>query len=433
MRRIKLMPAIVFCLVFLTLPFVFAQTGKIATQLPQKIAAPPSYYLQGNLAGLKAYVMTDKGQQEVPFAGSIVLRLTPVENTFKISISSLNLFAKGINTAKGNSGTIGLSIASTAEAVFNRSTGQISIPIQATLHYEMIDKLKGFRQSEKSREMDNFVPFTEIMAGVFNTRLPKDLRIQERSKVTMEAQINIEVVQQVVGLFPKMMFKLQSILELLKGPAQVLKIQPVFVGTGPGDATATGKAFNTLKNYAISNWSKCGTVRCVSLVFNEPIYVNKPAYRILDNSTEASSFMAEVSVTDAVEIFVAEKLSSSLTCAWGGGATFSSGTASAKIVTSDEQLGVPCPCPCPTYCPLGPCSCGALNNYHLAHELGHAIGLAHPGDTGLAPSTAGSVMAASGMCNDNPSTQSAKNCRNASNPLFAAGTAICISSPDIMD
>jgi hypothetical protein len=395
--------------------------------------ASPSYYLQGNLAGLKVYVMTDKGQQEVPFGGSIVLRLTPVENTFKISVSALNLFAKGIDTAKGNSGTIGLNIASTGEVVFNRSTGQVSIPIQTTLHYEMIDRLKGFRQSEKSREADNFVPFTERMAGVFNARLPKDLKIQEKSRVTMEAQISMEMVQQVVGLFPKMMVKWQSILELLKGPAQILKIQPVFIGTGPGDATATGKAFNTLKNYAISNWSKCGAVRCISFVFNDPIYVNKAAYRTLDNSTEASSFMAEVSVADAVEIFVAEKLSSSLTCAWGGGATFSSGTASAKIVTSDEQLNVPCPCPCPSYCPLGPCSCGALNNYHLAHELGHVIGLAHPGDTGLAPSTAGSIMEPSGMCNDNPAAQSAKNCRNASNPLFTAGTAICFSSPEIMD
>jgi hypothetical protein len=403
---------------------------------PQRVSAPTAnqYYLQGNIQEAKAAVNTDKGVQQVPFSGSIIFRLTPIRDTFNISLVSLNLISKGVATGKGYSGTIGLSLATAGEASFNRSTGDLSIPFQLTLHYELIDKMKGFRQSEKSREMDNFIPFTEKMSGRLKARLPKDLRIQEKAQVRFEGEMLMEISQRVIGLFPKMYIKFPySILELLKSPAQVIKIQPVFVGTGPADPSASGKAFETLKNRAIENWGKCGTVRCLKLVFLDPVYVNNAAYRVLDNETEAISFKGEVNVTDAVEIFVAESMSTSLSCAWGGGATYSSGTASAKIVTSDQQLSVPCPCPtaCASYCPLGPCSCGALNNYHLAHELGHVFNLDHPG--GWVPGTAGSVMEPSGLCNDNPSQQSAKNCRQTSNPLFTAGTALCFGTPDIMD
>lgn len=397
------------------------------------------YYLRGNVEKASGVIATDKEPVEVVFSGTIGFRVTPgLKGGFTMSLDRLNLISKGVPTARGKSGLIGLNLASPGfEVKHDVRSGQLSSAIQSTLHYELIDRVKGFRQSERAKgEMDVFIPYTEKMSGHLKGKLPENMKLAEKGTVRFIGEVQMELSASVIGSLKNITVKIPwVVIEWLKSPAEVLKIQPVFVGTGPSDPNATGKAFQTLKNRAAEAWGKCGTVRCMSLVYNEPIYINNASYRILDSATEARNFSAEVNVADAIEIFVAESMSTSLTCSWGGGATYSSGTASAKIVTSDQQLSVPCPCPtaCSGYCPLGPCSCGALNNYHLAHELGHVINLAHPGDSGLAPSTATSVMEPSGFCNDNPSTQSAKNCRNASNPLLYWGKARCLGSPDIMD
>jgi hypothetical protein len=54
----------------------------------------------------------------------------------------------------------------------------------------------------------------------------------------------------------------------------------------------------------------------------------------------------------------------------------------------------------------------------LAHELGHVLGLGHPGDTtdSLVDGCVGSVMEPSGFFADNPGVQCEDNCQNASNP-----------------
>ena len=398
-----------------------------------------SYYLRGSLEQVKGVVMTDRGPVEVAFNGTVGFKLRrTAKSGFDVSLDRLSLIAKGIPTAKGNSGLIGLSLASPGYAVkYDRKSGQVSAAFRSVLHYELIDKVKGFRQTGRAKgEMDNFVPYTEIMAGTLRGRLPANLKPAEQGTLRFDGEAAMELRSSALGAIRNLKVKFPgSILEWLKSPAELLKIQPVFVGAGAADPDATGKAYETLKNRAAEVFGKCGTVRCLKLVFNEPVYVDNDSYRVLDDSAEAINFKSEVNVDDAIEVFFAERMSTSLTCSWGGGATYSSGTASAKIVTSDQQLSVPCPCPasCATYCPLGPCTCGALNNYHLAHELGHVVNLAHPGDSGLAASTANSVMEPSGFCNDNPGTQSAKNCRNSANPLLYWGKALCFGSPDIMD
>ena len=77
-----------------------------------------------------------------------------------------------------------------------------------------------------------------------------------------------------------------------------------------------------------------------------------------------------------------------------------SGTATAKVVSTDNQL--------------------PLNQNHMAHELGHVLGLGHPGDSTdtLVDGCAGSVLEPSGFFADNPGLQCEANCDNASNPLL---------------
>ena len=208
----------------------------------------------------------------------------------------------------------------------------------------------------------------------------------------------------------------------------------MFVGSGPSDPSATGTAFNTLMNDSHDMWNRCASERCIKFIVNDPIYVNNNAYRVPDNQSEAIAFMGTVNVTDADEVFVAERMSTSLACSWGGGACFSGGTASSKIVSCDQQMAVPNPCPtaCTSFCPCGACLSGAINPYHLAHELGHALDLPHPPGSSPA-STVTSIMEPSGFCCDNPNLQSAKNCRNATNPLMFSSLSICSGSPDIND
>jgi len=122
--------------------------------------------------------------------------------------------------------------------------------------------------------------------------------------------------------------------------------------------------------------------------------------------------MDKVDVDDAVEVFVAEKMTTALYNSWGGGASFDSGTSDAKIVTCDAQLSVPNP---------NNGSLGAVNINHLAHELGHALSLKHPGVVATPPmvaATANTVMEPSGFYADNPHPQSQDNCSNADSPLI---------------
>lgn len=81
-------------------------------------------------------------------------------------------------------------------------------------------------------------------------------------------------------------------------------------------------------------------------------------------------------------------------------ATWASGTATAIVVSTDNQL--------------------PPNQNHMAHELGHVLGLDHPGNSTdtLVDGCAGSVTEPSGFFADNPGLQCEANCDNASNPLL---------------
>jgi hypothetical protein len=273
------------------------------------------------------------------------------------------------------------------------------------------------------------------MKGELIGRFREPLKIAEEGKTELEMELNYELAEEILGTIRRIHVIIIVVIDWsIFQPADVLRIQPVFVGSGASDPNVSGTAFNSLMNYAKDMWNRCGSVRCIQFVVNDPIYVSNSAYRVLDNESEAIAFLGTVNVANAVEVFVAKEMSTGLACSWGGGACFSGGTASAKVVSCDQQMSVPCPCPsaCTGYCPCGSCLCGAINPYHLAHELGHALDLPHPSGS-WSTSTVTSVMEPSGFCCDNPNLQSAKNCRNATNPLLYSSLSICSGSPDIND
>jgi hypothetical protein len=378
----------------------------------------------------KTVVFTsDAGQQEVIVSGSIGFQVTKVpRGRIKVSLIRLNLVTKGVRTKAGASGVLGLTLAKPAIATtYDPVKGNLEAVFDLILHYPLIDRKKGFR--EKRIPGDTcFVPYTEKMTATLSGSLPglvPDEKGQIPFKLALKGEVRTYVLKAVLA------FQLEWLvgLHVAFHVASVLPIQPVFIGTGPADLNATGWAFNELMQRARDMWDRCGKVHCLSFEVRAPVYLNNNNYRLVDDANEFSALSLAYSAVDAVEIFVAERLDQNLAVSYGGGGTYDSGTASARIVTCDQQLNVPCPAPCP-----GGGNCGDVNHYHLAHELGHVLNLDHPnGAYGLAASTAGSVMEGSGFCLDNPNIQSAKNCRNTSNPLLIFGLSSCSGNPDIMD
>jgi hypothetical protein len=414
------------------------------TEPPEQDGEEEYYYLVANLTEQCTVLTDEKDEIETTVSGMIGFRVvSKPQDDLTISLGWLNLVVKGVPTERGDSGLISLAlVAPEYETTYDSEMGRITTAFDSDLHYELIDQEMGYRQIEPEGENDIFVPYTEEMAGNLTGAFPKDLRAVdgESAYFTGKVELLIDYASVELGSLMRIKFPIEKSLIWRLTFCQAIRIQPVFIGTGPTDPDRTGTAFDDLMTKAHEIWDRCGTERCLKFTVLEPIYLNEPAYKVLDDDTEAADLRAEVNEDDAVEVFVVREMSTALACYWGGGASFSSGTAANKIVTCDQQLSVPCPCPvdCQDYCPCGGCgvdasTCGAVNPYHLAHELGHTLDLSHPPD---ASSTVDSIMEPSGFCCDNPDVQSAKNCRNAENPLLYwtfCTDADCSGSPDIND
>lgn len=144
----------------------------------------------------------------------------------------------------------------------------------------------------------------------------------------------------------------------------------------------------------------------------------KPGFWVVDTngnltSTEQSDLLDEVNDDDCIEVYFIDEFDP---VSWGGGgATWGSGTAGSKIITSDANAD------------------GGIDFNHLAHELGHVMGLRHPNSAATAnavPASTGTLMCPSGFLNDNPSVNSQENENNLSNPLFQFALKVISAGPD---
>jgi hypothetical protein len=174
---------------------------------------------------------------------------------------------------------------------------------------------------------------------------------------------------------------------------------PVFQFHFSGDGLAFGKPG------AIAQWAKADVV----FEWRDWMTVWNASYLTL-NSGESAGLRGEVSVDDCVEVFFVDQLSPN--SMWGGGATWGSGTAAAKIISSDQNADF------------------GIDHTHLAHELGHAMALMHPGSGTADDGSTGTLMCPSGFMNDNPQVNSQENKDKISNPLFTFAIKLVSAGPD---
>jgi hypothetical protein len=132
--------------------------------------------------------------------------------------------------------------------------------------------------------------------------------------------------------------------------------------------------------------------------------------------TEAANLRNEVEDDDCIEVFFVNSLDPD--DMWGGGATWGSGTASSQVISSDDNAR------------------GGIDFTHLGHELGHVVGLRHPGDPATLSSVAGSsgtLLCPSGYLNDNPQVNSQENEDLLSNPLLTFSIKPISAPSDCLD
>ena len=238
-----------------------------------------------------------------------------------------------------------------------------------------------------------------------------ELRPVEYGHEMLEAELSITLPPEVEELtrLPQLVLPIKIPLIWIRFTThRHLKLQPVFI-SADGTTPPTGEDLYPGLRNANELWGRC----CIHFTAKCPIYVDEQDWRVATQN-EAIAFKDSRNVSDAVEVFIVEELDP--VDLWGGGATFASGTATAKVVSTDNQL--------------------PLNQNHMAHELGHVLGLDHPGGTSptLVDGCAGSVMEPSGFFADNPGFQCEANCDNASNPLLSLEPwmwCISVDRPDV--
>lgn len=181
-------------------------------------------------------------------------------------------------------------------------------------------------------------------------------------------------------------------------PVRIARFQPSSTWPPILSVQYTGQGYPFGKPGAITEWKKADltlTWRAWQTTWNSSFWDF--------SENEHAALRATVDVDECVEIYFVDNMQPDPF--WGGGATFDSGTANAKIISTDENADF------------------GVDLTHLAHELGHAVSLCHPGSSScvarpeMNPASTGTLMCPSGFNNDNPAVNSTQNENNINNPL----------------
>jgi hypothetical protein len=357
-------------------------------------------YLISKIDNLPATLTLGKEEYRSHLLGEIVfICFLNEKRDPQILIESFNLLSPSMKSPKGETGMLSLTLAGEGpvRAKYDHKSGRLAAEFKMKLHYPLLDRELRWKYAEDHY----FVPHTEIYRANIEGEFEQPLtpRPYEHELLHLHLDLHADQKEQFLqglqlsaDLFLPAQWIRIGVLRLMR----YLPIRPVFIGRPsalPYLNRPTGASFYPLIDRANEIWRKC----CIQFnVLCPPRYVEDADYRVLTTG-ETSALRNEIDEENAIEVFVVSTWDPE--DQYGGGATWSSGTADSKVITADNQL--------------------PLNENHLAHELGHVLGLGHPGaDDDLVDGCVGSIMEPSGFYADNPSEQCWSNCRNASNPLL---------------
>jgi hypothetical protein len=410
--------------VYFLLPILFFS---FQSSLSPAAQPPMDGLLIADLERIPVVLETDVGRQESPMKGQIAIRRSlDRQGQVTLEVQSFNLMIASVKTrqGRGETGQIALNltrpIQTTADPV--REVDNFKLRVSLTAHYPLITALRGYRRADRTQE-DDYPVLTEEFIGSFQGQLvpPREGTNQDRGSLALQGDIILgqEFILGVVrriGINVRINFTTILVRLCPNGHfafTRTLCVQPAYVRSGSGDSTLDQQNyFADQLNNANAIWARC----CVRFEEAPAVFVNNADLQVITTndgltSTEEADLLEEVNNDDCVEVYIIE--SNDPESAHGGGATWGSGTAEAKIISAANNP--------------------PINQRHLAHELGHALGLCHPGTGCTAPradGTAGSLLEPSGFFADNPDVLRQDECDNISNPLLRSGFPLCCQNPD---
>lgn len=292
-------------------------------------------------------------------------------------------------------------------------------------------RIKESETQSKRGEYDFFETLTQPATLEVEVKLEGELAARKDGvrnlKALVNAQVKVDKMKYGDQSFPSYRFAVREVefpIQLVEWRwwevAQRLCVQPVRIGriqlvSGTWgwpifdlQTTGTGLAFG--QPGVTLQWSKAD----VTFQYRDWKTLWKPSYWVTtDAGTEEEELRAEVDDDDCIEVFFVNDFDP--VDAHGGGAAWGGGTAGSKIITSDANAR------------------NGVDFTHLAHELGHVIGLHHPWESATAnlfPASTGTLMCGSGFNNDNPTINSQENKDNLANPLLQFAIKVRSAGPD---
>jgi hypothetical protein len=341
---------------------------------------------------------------------------------FNVALLGVDQFAITGREPKGPaSGPLGITIAPGSKATLRYDGRSARGELDVRLAIPQFEELLGYEQPRDQKEDDFFTSQTQSgklsLALTFDQplgRAPGDSPEQRFARLT--AKLSTEPISDGAGgtLIPSYVLEFAvakipfDFFERFRFEvAKNLCLQPVRFRSAWWDFFPTGLGLAFGMPGAKKEWGKAD----VTFTVRDWMTVTNGALKVA-TAAEEPTILGTVNVDDCVEVFFVENFDPE--SAHGGGATWSGGTASAKIISSDGNA---------TF---------GVDLTHLAHELGHVLDMGHPG-AGIAgmfdPST-NTLMCPSGWHNDNPKRNSVDNKNHVDNPLLTFSLKTVGPAPD---
>lgn len=390
---------------------------------------------------VRSIVATKFGKQQIEGRVSAFLRLDPAEfDKGRVKVGAFNVLYTGVDQAlitgrKSKNkpfGTLGYVITANKKGQFLDYDPQsltLKGEIFGSVAISQFSELIEIQRGKDEHDIDSVSQNARLSISIQLDR-PLDINISSDKiasfsgniefNISIDADTNYQLFDYRINGHEMISVEFEVIWWPIFEVAKKLCLQPVQIGTLFFDGlwpptlsvTYTGDGWTFGLPGANQQWAKADVIfetRTWKTIFNS-------SYSTLSQS-EATLLRGEVDDDDCVEIFFVDQLSPN--SLWGGGATWNGGTADTKIISSDENSDY------------------GIDFTHLAHELGHAMTLKHPGSGYPIPSqphridgSTGTLMCPSGFMNDNPAVNSQWNKDSVQNPLFQFALKVISSGPD---